>query len=71
MPTHLGTNPHNHVKHYSCCSLENLYYYLLRTSFVNHALLDKNVSTRDDDLNVRCGQPNNNRTKEITRIEAP
>ena len=25
MPTHLGTNPHNHVKHYyySCSTLEN------------------------------------------------
>ena len=28
MPTHLGTNPRNHVKHYySCSSMENLYYY--------------------------------------------
>ena len=27
MPTHLGANPRNHVKHYSCSSLENYYYY--------------------------------------------
>ena len=27
MPTQLGTNPHNHVKHYSCSSMENFYYY--------------------------------------------
>ena len=29
MPTHLGTNPHNHVKHYFCWSLEDFYYYIL------------------------------------------
>jgi hypothetical protein len=26
MPTHLGANPRNHVKHYPCSSLENVYY---------------------------------------------
>jgi hypothetical protein len=28
MPTHLGANPRNHVKHYPCSSLENVYYYI-------------------------------------------
>ena len=29
MPSHLGANPRNHVKHDSCSSLENFYYYIL------------------------------------------
>jgi len=40
MPTHLGTNPRNHVKHdYSCSSLENFYYYCSCVSFQDQELI--------------------------------
>ena len=39
MPTHLGTNPHNHVKHYSCSPLENFYYYCSCVSFQDQELI--------------------------------
>jgi hypothetical protein len=30
MPTHLGANPRNHVKHYPCSSLENFLLLLIK-----------------------------------------
>ena len=56
MPTHLGTNPRNHVKHYlrrylrryySCSSLENFYYYTKVYILFKSEILTKQVINKD------------------------
>ena len=50
MPTHLGANPRNHVKHDSCSSLENFYYYILfiYTTKVNSISLIASIFVRSN-----------------------
>jgi len=53
MPTHLGANPRNHVKHDSCSSLENFYYYILfiYTTKVNSISLIASIFVRSNNNN--------------------
>ena len=38
MPTHLGANPRNHVKHYSCSSLEIFLLLLINGTYISYFL---------------------------------
>ena len=54
MPTHLGTNPRNHVKHYYSCSslLENFNYYLRTKIYSDFHKDRKSFSGKMDENNL-------------------